>query len=240
MGGVPWTAEEDQMLKKCIEQFGEGKWHRVPLLAGLNRCRKSCRLRWLNYLRPNIKRGSFTSEEVELIIKLHKLVGNRWSLIAGRLPGRTANDVKNYWNCHLSKKLSTKQISTVESEENADIGSVQIIQSQPLHLNGVPSLRQPVGIAAGIEEALPYYPKLEPPLPEINTPSQLLGVKDQGEIHDQESKGSTAAENSILLGDLPMEFQLDDEVRVDGFGRGKQRWDWEDLFMDMDLWNSSL
>ncbi|KAI4350139.1 hypothetical protein L6164_010648 [Bauhinia variegata] len=86
------------LLKKCIQHYGEGKWHRVPLLAGLNRCRKSCRLRWLNYLRPDIKRGSFAEEEeVELIIKLHKLLGNRWSLIAGR----TANDVKNYWSCHL-------------------------------------------------------------------------------------------------------------------------------------------
>uniref|UniRef100_A0A7N0TZP9 Uncharacterized protein n=1 Tax=Kalanchoe fedtschenkoi TaxID=63787 RepID=A0A7N0TZP9_KALFE len=106
MGGVAWTEEEDHLLKKCIEQYGEGKWHRVPLLAGLNRCRKSCRLRWLNYLRPNIRRGTFADDEVLLIIKLHSHLGNRWSLIASRLPGRTANDVKNYWNCHLSKKLS--------------------------------------------------------------------------------------------------------------------------------------
>ncbi|KAB2048495.1 hypothetical protein ERO13_A13G102300v2 [Gossypium hirsutum] len=106
MGGVAWTEEEDYLLKKCIERYGEGKWHRIPVLAGLKRCRKSCRLRWLNYLRPNIKRGSFAAEEVNLIINLHSLLGNRWSLIAGRLPGRTANDVKNYWNCHLSKKLT--------------------------------------------------------------------------------------------------------------------------------------
>ncbi|XP_022997553.1 transcription factor MYB1-like [Cucurbita maxima] len=109
MGGIAWTEEEDYLLKKCIEQYGEGKWHRVPQLAGLNRCRKSCRLRWLNYLRPNIKRGSFTPEEVELILNLHNILGNRWSIIAGRLPGRTANDIKNYWNCHLSKKVNGHQ-----------------------------------------------------------------------------------------------------------------------------------
>ncbi|NP_001306786.1 transcription factor MYB114-like [Nicotiana tabacum] len=100
-----WTEEEDVLLKKCIEKYGEGKWHQVPLRAGLNRCRKSCRLRWLNYLRPHIKRGDFSFDEVDLILRLHKLLGNRWSLIAGRLPGRTANDVKNYWNSHLRKKL---------------------------------------------------------------------------------------------------------------------------------------
>ncbi|KAK9271530.1 hypothetical protein L1049_001890 [Liquidambar formosana] len=111
-----WTKEEDVLLRKCVENFGEGKWHLVPLRAGLNRCRKSCRLRWLNYLRPNIKRGEFALDEVDLIIRLHKLLGleqlkeciprnyGRWSLIAARLPGRTANDVKNYWNTHFYKK----------------------------------------------------------------------------------------------------------------------------------------
>ncbi|KAJ4883951.1 Transcription factor MYB75 [Raphanus sativus] len=99
-----WTAEEDSLLRQCIDKYGEGKWHQVPLRAELNRCRKSCRLRWLNYLKPSIKRGKLNSDEVDLLLRLHKLLGNRWSLIAGRLPGRTANDVKNYWNTHLSKK----------------------------------------------------------------------------------------------------------------------------------------
>ncbi|CDY72660.1 BnaAnng41910D, partial [Brassica napus] len=99
-----WTAEEDSLLRRCIDKYGEGKWHQVPLRAGLNRCRKSCRLRWLNYLKPTIKRGKLSSDEVDLLLRLHKLLGNRWSLIAGRLPGRTANDIKNYWNTHLSKK----------------------------------------------------------------------------------------------------------------------------------------
>ncbi|KAL1536996.1 Transcription factor myb1 [Salvia divinorum] len=95
-----WTKEEDLLLRDCIRKYGEGKWHLVPLRAGLNRCRKSCRLRWLNYLRPNLNRGFFTKDEVDLIVRLHKL----WSLIAGRLPGRTANDVKNFWNSHISKR----------------------------------------------------------------------------------------------------------------------------------------
>ncbi|CAI9780816.1 unnamed protein product [Fraxinus pennsylvanica] len=100
-----WTKEEDNLLRKCIGKYGEGKWNLVPLRAGLNRCRKSCRMRWLNYLTPNIKRGDFTQDEDDLIIRLHKLLGNRWSLIAGRIPGRTANDVKNHWKTHQQKKL---------------------------------------------------------------------------------------------------------------------------------------
>ncbi|CAK7356342.1 unnamed protein product [Dovyalis caffra] len=100
-----WTAEEDKKLAQCIELHGAKRWKTVALKSGLNRCGRSCRLRWLNYLRPNVKRGNISDEEEDLIIRLHKLLGNRWSLIAGRLPGRTDNEIKNYWNSHLSKKI---------------------------------------------------------------------------------------------------------------------------------------
>eukprot|EP01018_Ginkgo_biloba_P007580 Gb_22885 [translate_table: standard] len=100
-----WTAKEDMILSEYIKTHGHGGWKSLPRKAGLKRCGKSCRLRWLNYLRPDIKRGNISPEEEELIIKMHGLLGNRWSLIAGRLPGRTDNEIKNYWNTHLSKKL---------------------------------------------------------------------------------------------------------------------------------------
>nr|QIG55689.1 MYB transcription factor [Paeonia suffruticosa] len=104
-----WTVEEDRKLAEIIEIHGAKKWKTIATKAGLNRCGKSCRLRWLNYLRPNIKRGNISDQEEDLILRLHKLLGNRWSLIAGRLPGRTDNEIKNYWNSHLSKKLNQKK-----------------------------------------------------------------------------------------------------------------------------------
>ncbi|KAH1081207.1 hypothetical protein J1N35_020968 [Gossypium stocksii] len=100
-----WTAEEDEILTKYIQTHGEGSWRSLPKNAGLLRCGKSCRLRWINYLRADLKRGNFTGEEDELIIKLHQSLGNRWSLIASHLPGRTDNEIKNYWNSHLSTKM---------------------------------------------------------------------------------------------------------------------------------------
>ncbi|CAI9110598.1 OLC1v1010652C1 [Oldenlandia corymbosa var. corymbosa] len=100
-----WTEQEDQKLVDYIRTHGEGCWSDLPKQAGLRRCGKSCRLRWINYLRPDIKRGHFAEDEEDLIIKLHALLGNRWSLIAGRLPGRTDNEVKNYWNTHIRRKL---------------------------------------------------------------------------------------------------------------------------------------
>ncbi|XP_038719912.1 transcription factor MYB114-like [Tripterygium wilfordii] len=72
-----WTVEEDNLLRRSIERYGEGRWHQVPQRAGLNRCRKSCRLRWLNYLKPNIKRGELSVDEIDLIMRLQRLLGNR-------------------------------------------------------------------------------------------------------------------------------------------------------------------
>ncbi|XWS75569.1 hypothetical protein CRYUN_Cryun01aG0101600 [Craigia yunnanensis] len=127
-----WTEGEDNLLKKCIENYGEGKWHQIPSRAGLNRCRKSCRLRWLNYLKPNIKKGDFAADEVDLILRVHKLLGNRWSLIAGRLPGRTANDVKNYWNTHLLKKFNppNKELKP-KPHHNPSKPKINVIKPRP-------------------------------------------------------------------------------------------------------------
>ncbi|BAF25710.1 myb-related protein Hv1-like [Oryza sativa Japonica Group] len=108
-----WTKEEDDRLIAYIKAHGEGCWRSLPKAAGLLRCGKSCRLRWINYLRPDLKRGNFTEEEDELIIKLHSLLGNKWSLIAGRLPGRTDNEIKNYWNTHIRRKLLSRGIDPV-------------------------------------------------------------------------------------------------------------------------------
>ncbi|XP_057500965.1 transcription factor MYB82-like [Actinidia eriantha] len=108
-----WKPDEDMILKNYVEAHGEGNWASVSQKSGLMRGGRSCRLRWKNYLRPNIKRGTMSDDEKDLIIRLHKLLGNRWSLIAGRLPGRTDNEVKNYWNTHLNKKNSQHKTTTL-------------------------------------------------------------------------------------------------------------------------------
>ncbi|XP_051126845.1 transcription factor MYB114-like [Andrographis paniculata] len=124
-----WTKEEDILLTECIHKYGEGNWSLVPLRAGLNRCRKSCRLRWLNYLRPNIVRGQFTKDEFDLITRLHNLLGNRWTLIAGRLPGRTANDVKNYWNTKIKNSNNKKKMKYIDHQNKN-----KLVKPQPQNL----------------------------------------------------------------------------------------------------------
>ncbi|XP_008802445.1 transcription factor MYB20-like [Phoenix dactylifera] len=109
----PWTAEEDKKLINCILTNGQCCWRAVPKLAGLLRCGKSCRLRWTNYLRPDLKRGLLSESEEKLVIELHSRLGNRWSKIASHLPGRTDNEIKNQWNTHIKKKLRKMGIDPI-------------------------------------------------------------------------------------------------------------------------------
>ncbi|KAL0731782.1 hypothetical protein Bca4012_027876 [Brassica carinata] len=120
----PWTPEEDIILVSYIQQHGPGNWRSVPSNTGLLRCSKSCRLRWTNYLRPGIKRGNFTQPEEKTIIRLQALLGNRWAAIASYLPQRTDNDIKNYWNIHLKKKLEQKLENGITNEDNTDMTEI--------------------------------------------------------------------------------------------------------------------
>ncbi|KAJ8453197.1 hypothetical protein Cgig2_008081 [Carnegiea gigantea] len=119
----PWTPEEDQKLVNYIQKHGHGSWRALPKLAGLNRCGKSCRLRWTNYLRPDIKRGKFSPEEEQTILNLHAILGNKWSAIATHLPGRTDNEIKNFWNTHLKKKLIQMGFDPMTHRPRTDIFS---------------------------------------------------------------------------------------------------------------------
>lgn len=116
----PWTPEEDIILGSYIRQNGPGNWRLVSSRTGLMRCSKSCRLRWTNYLRPGIRLGNFTLHEEKMIIHLQSLLGNRWAAIASFLPQRTDNDIKNFWNTHLKKKIKKPQMEepTVSSSSS--------------------------------------------------------------------------------------------------------------------------
>nr|URY18875.1 MYB protein [Zanthoxylum bungeanum]URY18876.1 MYB protein [Zanthoxylum bungeanum]URY18877.1 MYB protein [Zanthoxylum bungeanum] len=134
----PWTPEEDQILINYIKLYGHENWRALPKQAGLLRCGKSCRLRWINYLRPDIKRGNFTREEEDTVIKLHEMLGNRWSAMAAKLPGRTDNEIKNVWHTHLKKRLQKQQQQEepvdnkkTESTTSSDMSSVTSSPTPP-------------------------------------------------------------------------------------------------------------
>ncbi|GMY27139.1 transcription factor MYB828 [Fagus crenata] len=135
----PWTTEEDHILISYIKNYGHENWRALPKQAGLLRCGKSCRLRWTNYLRPDIKRGNFSREEEENIIQLHEMLGNRWSAIAARLPGRTDNEIKNVWHTHLKKRLKQRESNPEINLQVTNCDSNAPRQSESSSLNNVPS-----------------------------------------------------------------------------------------------------
>ncbi|CAN1308806.1 Transcription factor MYB17 [Linum perenne] len=150
----PWTAEEDELLVSYIQNNGHGSWRSLPKLAGLLRCGKSCRLRWTNYLRPDIKRGPFSADDEKLVIQLHAVLGNRWAAIAAQLPGRTDNEIKNLWNTHLKKRLLSMGIDPLTHE--------------PLDLTAPPSPSPATRHMAQWESArLEAEARLSKPTPEV-------------------------------------------------------------------------
>ncbi|KAK8488659.1 hypothetical protein V6N13_042380 [Hibiscus sabdariffa] len=115
-----WTEEEDKLLAAYVKKHGVGSWSSLPEKAGLQRCGKSCRLRWMNYLSPDIKRGKFSLQEEQTIIQLHALIGNRWSTMVAHLPKRTDNEIKNHWNTRLKKRLMRMGIDPMTHKPRSD------------------------------------------------------------------------------------------------------------------------
>ncbi|CAA7034719.1 unnamed protein product [Microthlaspi erraticum] len=143
----PWLPEEDDKLISYIHKHGHSSWSALPKHAGLNRCGKSCRLRWTNYLRPDIKRGKFSPEEEDTILNLHAVLGNKWSMIASHLPGRTDNEIKNFWNTHLKKKLIQMGFDPMTHRPRTDDIFSSLSQLLSLsNLRGLPDLQQHVPI----------------------------------------------------------------------------------------------
>ncbi|XVF15376.1 hypothetical protein REPUB_Repub09cG0147000 [Reevesia pubescens] len=171
----PWSPEEDAKLKTYIEANGTGgNWIALPQKIGLKRCGKSCRLRWLNYLRPNIKHGGFSEEEDNIICSLYINIGSRWSIIAAQLPGRTDNDIKNYWNTRLKKKLLGKQ----RKEQEARRASCLSIKQEMKRESGNYMISEMVTQA-------PYWPQLPAAaVMPITSPNQDPHLKDQESIRN--------------------------------------------------------
>ncbi|XP_057782803.1 transcription factor MYB59 [Salvia miltiorrhiza] len=119
----PWTEEEDAQLVFYVNLFGDRRWDFIAKVSGLKRTGKSCRLRWVNYLHPGLKRGKMTPHEERLVLQLHSKWGNRWSRIARKIPGRTDNEIKNYWRTHMRKKAQDQKKKSIAQSSSSSSSS---------------------------------------------------------------------------------------------------------------------
>ncbi|KAJ6948035.1 transcription factor MYB59-like isoform X2 [Populus alba x Populus x berolinensis] len=145
----PWTEKEDILLINFVHLFGDRRWDFIAKVSGLNRTGKSCRLRWVNYLHPGLKRGKMTPQEERLVLELHAKWGNRWSRIARKLPGRTDNEIKNYWRTHMRKKAQERKRATSPSLSSSNCSSssnTTTVNSSPLPRTGETSFYDTGGL----------------------------------------------------------------------------------------------
>ncbi|KAK7377016.1 hypothetical protein VNO80_02436 [Phaseolus coccineus] len=185
----PWSPEEDAKLKSYIEKHGTGgNWIALPQKIGLKRCGKSCRLRWLNYLRPNLRHGGFSEEEDNIICSLYISIGSRWSVIAAQLPGRTDNDIKNYWNTRLKKKLLGKHRREPRNRGNYNSVRQEISDANRRSSDGDSSSLSMVQENSSTSQQQPCWPQninmpvLPPPVVPLPYTDQGPGFNDQDSI----------------------------------------------------------
>ncbi|XP_074576108.1 transcription factor MYB36-like [Curcuma longa] len=169
-------------------------WITLPLKAGLKRCGKSCRLRWLNYLRPDIKHGRFTEEEDGIICALYDRIGSRWSAIASHLAGRTDNDVKNHWNTKLKKKLlMAKAVRTGSLTSSVPIKNEALDRSE-----------------FNFASAIPLPPSNQMPFPQKNFVEHVVSLTVEPSAAPSSSVSSwCSASDEMFLSALGLEDAAD-------------------------------
>ncbi|KAG5224914.1 myb-related protein [Salix suchowensis] len=176
-----WSAEEDRKLMAYITRYGSWNWRQLPKFAGLQRCGKSCRLRWLNYLRPNIKRGNYTKEEEEIIISLHETLGNRWSAIAAKLPGRTDNEIKNHWHTNLKKRLRKSSPQSSSGDDDlAQNSKGQEKDTEETDVNTQPPANSAQIIESSSSTLSPQAPSIDLSTTDNIAPANMDFISDDG------------------------------------------------------------
>ncbi|KAJ6326129.1 hypothetical protein OIU78_013260 [Salix suchowensis] len=187
----PWTSAEDAILIEYVKKHGEGNWNSVQKHSGLLRCGKSCRLRWANHLRPNLKKGAFTQEEEQLIIELHAKMGNKWARMAAH---------------------GSQQCLDINGIDSGNKGQHDVLQT---HNYGIPDVM--FDNLRTNQSILPYVPEL----PDISASSVLMkglcssqhGSFMSPTMHRQKRLRETTNLQSSFSGGMKNDFHVFDQFQ---------------------------
>ncbi|XP_055835913.1 transcription factor MYB48 isoform X1 [Solanum dulcamara] len=212
----PWTEEEDMQLLFYVKLFGDRRWDFLAKVSGLKRTGKSCRLRWVNYLNPDLKRGKMTPQEERLVLELHSKLGNRWSRIARKIPGRTDNEIKNYWRTHMRKKAQEQRKKSSISPSSAFSNSSSPSSSSITHVENERNFYDTGGL-------------------------ELLQVEEEKKSNDQEQDGKSMKVYSMdeVWKDIELLEENEETVNKPIMGSISPLWDYslDSLWKDFD-WSS--
>ncbi|KAK8614436.1 hypothetical protein V6N13_122792 [Hibiscus sabdariffa] len=144
----PWKAEEDEVLINHVKKYGPRDWSSIRSKGLLQRTGKSCRLRWVNKLRPNLKKYKLKLnprllQEERVVIELQAQFGNKWAKIATYLPGRTDNDVKNFWSSRQKRLARILQNSGTPSSSSSSSSRSLKVKKQTHGFHDVPVMEAP-------------------------------------------------------------------------------------------------
>lgn len=157
-----WTLEEDAKLVELVKKesstppsiTASKTWSRVASQLN-NRTGKQCRERYLNQLKPGIRRDPWSSDEEAILRETHARIGNKWVAIAAHLPGRTDNCVKNHWNSMLRKRQRREAaLKAAQAEVAATLGKSQGTSNEFDHRSDIDfSLRTGCATPSGVSSS---------------------------------------------------------------------------------------
>ncbi|CAO2163172.1 unnamed protein product [Urochloa humidicola] len=204
---TPWTAEEDEALRRAVREHGRQNWAAIAGVVAGGRGAKSCRLRWCQHLAPELDSRPFTPEEDARIVEQQRVHGNKWATIARYLHGRSDNAVKNRWNSALRKMMqqggggdltaAAADAATAQEDDAADATDEE----------------QSTAAAAAAPACLDLFPLRPGEMTREAAAADQLGVREEEDIEMEEdvasigltlgSPGLSDAELALSLGPSP-------------------------------------